>query len=125
MKTLMVCGSRGFPDKDLVTDTVGKYLEHFLVLIHGDCPNSPDVWAEEVSKSVEQVIVGRFPADWNKYGRMAGALRNKVMVNLADFILVFWDGKSKGTHNVINYAEQINKPYKIFGAINESSKEKS
>lgn len=54
-----------------------------------------------------------FPADWNKYGKAAGMIRNKQMGNFADTLLVFWDGKSKGTKHMIDYMESLRKPMHI------------
>ena len=36
------------------------------------------------------------------------------MVELADLVLVVWDGKSKGTIDTINYAKKLNKPVNII-----------
>ena len=50
-----------------------------------------------------------FLPEWKKYGRAAGPVRNKEMVNSADLVIAFWDGKSKGTKSLIKYAEKIGK----------------
>ena len=36
--------------------------------------------------------------------------RNQDMVNAADMLVAFWDGKSKGTSFTIDYAAKIGKP---------------
>ena len=41
-------------------------------------------------------------------------MRNKTIVEYADKIVAFWDGKSKGTLSVIKYAEKMGKPCKII-----------
>ncbi|MDD2660952.1 MAG: SLOG family protein [Methylococcales bacterium] len=56
-------------------------------------------WAEE-----QNLIVHRFPADWEKYGKSAGPIRNKVMAANAEGLVAVWDGKSKGTANMIKLA---------------------
>ena len=55
-----------------------------------------------------------FYPEYDKYGRVAPILRNKEIVNYSDFVIAFWDGKSKGTAFVIDYCKKISKPYKIF-----------
>ena len=55
-----------------------------------------------------------FLPDYQKYGRAAPIVRNKEIVNYADEIMAFWDGKSKGTNFVINYCKKSNKPCKII-----------
>lgn len=46
----------------------------------------------------------RFDADWDKFGKRAGILRNIEMINAGDMVIAFWDGKSKGTKHAIDYA---------------------
>lgn len=43
------------------------------------------------------------------YGKGAPLKRNEILVEMADKILVIWDGKSKGTNYTINYAKKLNK----------------
>lgn len=57
-------------------------------------------------------IVNHLP-DWSKFGRSAGVERNKRIVDDADFVVAFWDGKSKGTKSSINYADKKRKPCKV------------
>lgn len=51
----------------------------------------------------------RIKADWNKYGKSAGFIRNKEMLTLTDGIVCFWDGKSKGTKHMIDIAAHSHK----------------
>ena len=46
----------------------------------------------------------KFPADWEKHGRAAGPIRNKVMGDFGDALIALWDGQSSGTKNMIDYA---------------------
>lgn len=39
--------------------------------------------------------------------------RNKEMVDIADSVLIIWDGKSKGMTHTVKYAEKQNKPIVI------------
>ena len=59
-----------------------------------------------------------YPADWKKYGRAAGPIRNEQMANIANALIAFWDGKSKGTKNMINLAKK--KGLQVFVAQYES-----
>ena len=43
-------------------------------------------------------------ADWGKYGKKAGVIRNQVMADNADVLVAFWDGKSPGTKDMITRA---------------------
>ena len=58
------------------------------------------------------------PALWNKYGENAGHIRNMEMGNFAkrttmNLLVAFWNGKSRGTKDMIDYAEKIMIPVKI------------
>ena len=45
-----------------------------------------------------------FHADWSK-GKQAGPIRNAAMADYADALIAFWDGKSRGTANMIQNAK--------------------
>lgn len=49
-------------------------------------------------------------ADWKKYGKRAGPIRNEQMALIGDYIICFWDGKSKGTRSMIDSVEKNGKP---------------
>ena len=55
-----------------------------------------------------------FKPDWNKYGKKAGFIRNQQIVNEADKIIAFWDGKSKGTKHSIDLEIKAGKPIDIY-----------
>jgi hypothetical protein len=59
------------------------------------------------------VPVKKFPADWDSYGNAAGPIRNKQMAEYADALIAFWDGKSKGTKNMIEQAEKLGLKVKV------------
>lgn len=44
------------------------------------------------------------------YGRAAPLKRNEQMVDMADAVLVIWDGRSKGAQYTLKYAKKTNKP---------------
>ena len=50
---------------------------------------------------------------YDLYGRAAPLKRNELMVDIADTVLVIWDGHSKGTHYTIKYTKTMNKPIVI------------
>jgi len=59
------------------------------------------------------IPVKQMPADWNKYGRQAGIIRNIQMAQYADAAIVIWDGKSPGSKNMIAEIKKADKPYFI------------
>ena len=50
-----------------------------------------------------------FLPDYERYGRAAPIVRNREIVDYADKVVVFWDGRSKGTLSVIKYAQKVGK----------------
>lgn len=56
-----------------------------------------------------------YPADWETYGRSAGAIRNELIVLNCDQVIAFWDGKSPGTKITIRLARKYNRPTMICG----------
>ncbi|WP_338733464.1 DUF2493 domain-containing protein [Mangrovimonas cancribranchiae] len=42
--------------------------------------------------------------DWKTFGKAAGFVRNAAMIEFADLVIVFWDGKSTGTKHAIALA---------------------
>lgn len=53
-----------------------------------------------------------YQADWNKYGRRAGFVRNTEMADVADVVIAVWDGESKGTQHMIK--ESMNKGKLVY-----------
>ena len=48
---------------------------------------------------------------YDRYGKAAPLKRNEQMVDLADEILIIWDGISRGTQYTLNYVKKQNKPF--------------
>lgn len=109
---LIVAGGRDFQDYDLLSKNLEKIrtvilsdnLADDLEIVSG-CARGADSlgiqWAKE-----NHVSLKLFPADWDKYDKRAGILRNIQMGDYADSLIAFWDGKSRGTNHMINYARE-------------------
>ena len=54
-----------------------------------------------------------FAAEWGKFERSAGRIRNKLMAKNATHLLAFWDGKSPGTMHMIDYATEMGLNVKV------------
>lgn len=50
-----------------------------------------------------------FPAQW-ELGQAAGHKRNKEMADYTDIAIILWDGKSRGTKNMIEQMKKLDKP---------------
>lgn len=64
-----------------------------------------ELWAKQHGFSVKLFI-----PDWDGQGKKAGMLRNEEMANYGDAVLAIWDGESRGTKHMIDYAQKIKKP---------------
>lgn len=60
------------------------------------------------------IPVKHFPADFKKYGKAGGPIRNREMALYADALLAIWDGKSRGTRNMVMEMRKLNKPVFLF-----------
>jgi len=111
---VLVCGSRYWTNRDLVKEWLYKlqYLG-FDTIVEGEAPGADTIAREEgeelgfiIMKSTPEVK--GFPANWKKFGRSAGPIRNKQMLDEGNPVLVlaFHEniGKSKGTKNMIKQA---------------------
>lgn len=57
------------------------------------------------------ITVTHFPANWDKHGKAAGPIRNKEMAEYVSpngGLILFWDGKSKGSANMLLWAKKTN-----------------
>ena len=66
-------------------------------------------WAKANNLPIKQ-----FPADWKKLGKSAGPRRNLEMAGYADGLIAIWDGKSRGTGNMIHIATISKMPVWVF-----------
>ena len=82
-----------------------------IIIISG-CASGTDALGERYALE-NGFQVEKYPADWQKYGISAGPRRNLQMAKACDFAICFWDGKSRGTRSMIEYAKQCGKPVKI------------
>lgn len=113
MKTI-IAGTRDINDEAWVHDILNKC--HAMIpiteVISGTA-RGPDTFGETwaVKNNIPRKL---FPANWDKHGIQAGHLRNAEMAEYADQALLFWDGKSRGTNNMISEMKIRRKPYRLF-----------
>lgn len=86
-----------------------------VILVHGAARGADSlaaaIWREA------GLPVEAHPADWDRYGRAAGPVRNTHMVSLgAELCLAFPLGKSVGTRHCMRAAEQAGIPVRVISA---------
>ena len=94
----------------LVTDYV-KSLPSDTVIVSGGA-RGVDTVAETAAKACG-LEIQIFPALWGTYGKRAGFLRNRQIVEAADRVVAFWDGLSPGTLSTIKLAQDTKKPVEV------------
>ena len=108
MKYLLIAGSRGYGNyKELVRE-IDAYIKNVqnVVIITG-CARGVDYMAGMYARE-NQLPIQVFLADWETLGKCAGPIRNKQMAKIADAGILFWDGKSKGTADMIRALKKAN-----------------
>ena len=120
VRRVLVTGSRDWPDPNVVWTALDSELfrgtlttTDTLVVVHGACPTGADLeadrWVKARSAEIRtaDIRVKRYPADWARFGRSAGPLRNLDMVgDGADQCLAFICHGSRGASHCAELAEQ-------------------
>ena len=113
MKTI-IAGCRTFKDFDLLKSKVNYHRNtHIITEIVSGRAEGADYLGEQYAKEYN-IPLKLFPADWKTHGRAAGPIRNKQMADYADSLIAVWDGKSKGTKNMIQTMNKLMKPVYII-----------
>ncbi|MCK8495850.1 hypothetical protein M0L20_28550 [Spirosoma sp. RP8] len=68
-----------------------------------------ETWASETGRAQ----VGHAP-NWKEYGRAAGPIRGRELVQAVDNLVALWDGKSKGTEQELKEAKRQGKRVKLI-----------
>ena len=116
---ILVCGGRHFEDYALLNNILNKVLKDKMLapkeveIVSGHCKGADmlgERWAEENNASVKI-----FPADWVKYKKSAGPIRNKQMIDYITcfnekLVVAFVSPNSKGTRNTISLAQKNDIP---------------
>lgn len=114
MFKVVIAGSRSFNDYEKLKSFCDSVLSNKedVEIVSGCCIRGADRFGELYAKE-KNFCLTLFPADWGKYNKSAGVIRNKEMADYADALIVFWDGVSKGTENMIKMAEKKNLSIKV------------
>ncbi len=107
-----VIGSRSITDYNAIKQVLDTIVQDGDEVISGGA-NGVDTLAEQyaIDMGYEYTI---YKPEWEKYGKIAGLIRNRLIVEDSDYIVAFWDGKSKGTMDTIRKAEAANKQVMKF-----------
>lgn len=108
MFRVIIAGGRDFTDYMLLSEMMDNYLSGItddIFIVCGQARGA-DTLGEQYAKD-HGYTVNYFPAQWTRYGKAAGYIRNTEMAKNADALVAFWDGHSLGTKHMIATAEQL------------------
>jgi predicted Rossmann fold nucleotide-binding protein DprA/Smf involved in DNA uptake len=97
------------------------YLKHLPTGVVSGGARGRDTYAREFAQK-NNLPLQEFLPDYDKYGRGAPLVRNKLIVEACDCLITFWDGQSHGTKYTIDYAVQMGKPVKVVNCITGEEK---
>lgn len=112
---ILIAGSRSIKEFDLQ-----KYIPEGVDLIIAGGAEGIDTVAENYAdkKRISKLILR---PKYELYGRAAPLKRNEEMIDISDFVLVIWDGKSKGSKYTIEQAKKKSKELLVIDISNIGS----
>ena len=111
---IAIVGSRDFVDYKALDKFVQEHvnLTKIEFVVSGGAKGA-DKLAEQFANHHSLGIRVIYP-NWQKYGKKAGFLRNKLIIEASNIVFAFWDGESRGTLSSINLAKEANKELYIY-----------
>ena len=104
---IAVVGSRG-----IIVNDLEKYLPEGVTEIISGGAKGVDSCAREYALR-HGIKLTEYLPDYRRYGRGAPLKRNINIIENADMVIAFWDGKSHGTRFVIDKCERADIPCRI------------
>ncbi|MBE6681084.1 MAG: DUF2493 domain-containing protein [Ruminococcaceae bacterium] len=105
---IAIIGSR-----NIFIDDLGSYLPNNVTEIVSGGAKGVDTLAREYAVKNNMVLTEFLP-EYAKYGRAAPLRRNIQIIEYADEVLAFWNGKSKGTKHVIDSCKKLGKKVTVI-----------
>lgn len=112
---VLITGSRTWDDALIIRRALLPYREYeHCTLVSGHCRKGADALCEALGEELHFTIE-RHPAEWGKYGRAAGFIRNEKMVTLgADVCLAFIRDRSRGASHCARLARVRGIPIRVW-----------
>jgi hypothetical protein len=112
---VLICGSRDWPDIKAIHDRVRDLIAERgpFEIVHGGARGA-DSMAGLVAEWC-RLPCARYPADWERYGKRAGIIRNLQMLDTnPDLVLAFRVNGSRGTTHMIEAAKKAGVPVEVI-----------
>lgn len=110
---IAIIGSR-----NLFVENLGEYIPAGVTEIVSGGAKVIDACAKQYAELNKIKITEIIPA-YSRFGRNAPLIRNLEIIDYADEIIAFWDGKSRGTRFVIENAKRKRKKITVVQLQNE------
>ena len=107
---LIIAGSR---DLKIIGRKIHVYIIRFglndIQEVVCGCSGNVDI-AGKIWGQYHGIEIKPFEPEWGKHGKPAGPIRNALMADYGDELLLIWDGKSRGSANMKKVMEYAGKP---------------
>ncbi len=110
MINIVICGSRHFLDYNILSSALDDFLSDLqkdqICIVSGGCRGADSLalrYAQD--RNISSL---KFPADWARFGKSAGIIRNFQMLEIADICFGFHDGESRGTAHMLRISRKKN-----------------
>ena len=113
---ILVCGSRTWTNHETIESALRPFTDNQpnTTVIHGGAKGA-DTLAGNIAYRIG-FLVEEFPADWKRYGKAAGMIRNQQMLveGKPNIVLAFQIGDSRGTQNMIDIARKAGIEVRVY-----------
>lgn len=120
MTTILICGDREWADMITMRQIINSFPPD-TVIVEGEARGA-DKMARQLAEN-RGLIVLKFPADWKRYGRAAGPVRNREMLTKGkpDRVIAFHKDitRSKGTLDMMRVAHKSKIPVTLISAMGD------
>ena len=103
MRTI-IAGSRSINDYEALCKAVQESGFEISCVLSGAAAGV-DALGERFALE-HNIPIERFPADWKRFGRAAGPVRNRILAQHAKALIALMHPNSTGTRNMIQTAHQ-------------------
>lgn len=105
-----VIGSKNFNDYDFMKNIL-KW--HEIKRIISGAARGADSLARRYALEFN-IALEEYPAEWDKYGKKAAYLRDKIIIDKSDAVIAFFDVDSRGTAMSIRLAKEAGKEVFVY-----------
>jgi hypothetical protein len=118
---VLVCGARDYSDSKKIWRILSNLQRALdprdeLIIIEGEARGADTIAKEWAEAHLPEENIKKFPADWDRYKRAAGPIRNKQMLEQGkpDLVLAFGGLNGRGTNNMVAQAKNAKPPVPVL-----------